>query len=88
MESTKVNPGSKRPGGFLFRLFAGLSIEPAFLIISFSYHMEKLVMDQLITYKICKNDFDFSTNICTNLDNANFTEQNTLVTKEVRIKLV
>ena len=84
METTKTDLAPKRPIGFLYRIFAGLSIEPAFFIISFSITMERLVLDQLITYKICKNDFNFTTNICTNLDSANYTEENTLVTKEVR----
>ena len=79
---TEKFPSTEPSTSLLGRFFSNLSIEPAFFIISFSYYMEKLVLDQLITYKICKIDFNYTDTICDNLDSNNYTEERTEVTKE------
>ena len=72
---TEKYPSEPRHFG-LGKFISSLSIEPAFFIISFSYYMEKLVLDQLITYKICRVDFNYTETVCNDLGNVNYTDQN------------
>ena len=77
---------SKRgSSNFLWKILSNLTIEPAFFIMSFSISLEMLATQQMAVLKSCKNDFDYSDEICYNLNSNNYTKENEEVSKKVNM---
>ena len=68
----------------LHMFWQNVTIEPALFLIETAKKVDDVVVKNMLLYKICRNDFDESQEVCTDLLNDNNTEVNDLVQNEVR----
>lgn len=61
-----------------------MTIEPALFLIETAKKVDDVVVKNMLLYKICRNDFEESQEVCADLLNDNNTEVNDLVQNEVR----
>eukprot|EP00095_Tigriopus_kingsejongensis_P002938 maker-scaffold517_size150149-snap-gene-0.20 protein:Tk02938 transcript:maker-scaffold517_size150149-snap-gene-0.20-mRNA-1 annotation:"adenylate cyclase " len=66
----------------LVLVWRNITVEPALFLLFFSDGMDNVSVDQLKILKTCKNDFEFSDEICQNLLSGNYTLENDLVQDE------
>ena len=52
--------------------------------MSFSISLETIATQQMAVLKSCENDFNYSDEICYNLNNETYQEQNAQVSAKVR----
>ena len=84
MTSLAPKPGVRGGSSFLMKIFSNLTIEPAFFIMSVSIALEQIATQQMVVLKSCKHDFNFTEEICNNLQNETYSEENAQVSAEVR----
>ena len=87
MTSLAPKPGVRGSGGYLMKILSNLTIEPAFFIMSVSIALEQIATQQMVVLKSCKIDFNYTDEICNNLQSENYTEENAQISAEVRISI-
>ena len=75
MTSLAPKPGVRGSGGYLMKILSNLTIEPAFFIMSVSIALEQIATQQMVVLKSCKIDFNYTDEICNNLQSENYTEE-------------
>ena len=68
------NPKPKKKKNLFQRIISNITIEPAFFVITFASGLDGIATDQMILWKSCMNDFNFTESICENLDNETLYE--------------
>ena len=69
------------------KILSNLTIEPAFFIMSVSIALEQIATQQMVVLKSCKIDFNYTDEICNNLQSENYTEENAQISAEVRFSI-
>ena len=87
MTSLAPKPGVRGSGGYLMKILSNLTIEPAFFIMSVSIALEQIATQQMVVLKSCKIDFNYTDEICNNLQSENYTEENAQISAEVRFSI-
>ena len=65
------------------KILSNLTIEPAFFIMSVSIALEQIATQQMVVLKSCRIDFNYTDEICYNLQSENYTEENAQISSEV-----
>ena len=68
----------------LLFLYGIITIEPMLIFYDFSLILDDVSMHQLQIDKCCLNDFNFTQEVCDNLVEDGYEEQNELVQDEVK----
>ena len=84
VEFTQEEPRVKRQKNLCQRILSNITIEPAFFVITFASGLDNIASEQMVIWKSCINDFNFTENICENLNNDTLYEtEKGLVTDEL-----
>ena len=83
-EFAQENKGVKRHQKNLCqRILSNITIEPAFFVITFASGLDNIASEQMVIWKSCINDFNFTQDICENLENATYETEKGLVADEL-----
>lgn len=74
----------KRTKRFCQRVWRNLTIEPAWFFITLADGIDSVSSEQLLLQKTCKNDFNYTDEICNNLSEDQYKDEYKNVQDEVR----
>ena len=81
--SLDETPKAKKQKNIFQRIFSNITIEPALFIIMFASGLDNIASEQMTIWKSCMNDFNFTEEICENLNNATYEHEKGMVADEL-----
>ena len=84
VEFAEERPAAVQKKKSLFRrIINNITIEPALFIIMFASGLDNIASEQLVLWKSCINDFNFTEEICDNLTNETYEAEKGMVADEL-----
>ena len=83
VEFAEEKPAVPKKKSLFRRIINNITIEPALFIIMFASGLDNIASEQIIIWKTCINDFNFTEEICDNLTNETYGEEQGMVADEL-----
>ena len=68
---------------FLILVVKNITLEPVMLFLSFVSSMDRVPVGELLVYKSCQQDFNFTSDVCENIHNDTYDPELTQIQNEV-----